>query len=269
MALKDIAVHVDDSARCEARVDLALALAKRDGAGLRGVFAQSDPNVPGVIRDWPTQYFREAGARVKAMFHDRAAQAGVAVRWHEVPSGEHAYIIRQVTAAAAHADLIVMGQHDPEKAHGLVPPDLVEQVVLHSGRPVLIVPYVGKFPTVGERPLIAWNDGREAARALNDALQLASHVKECRLVIIGSRRGGFGEDEVVHHLACHGIKAEIEHLVAEEIGVMDLLLSRVADTGADLLVMGAHGNYGFPNLHRGGGTRYVLGHMTVPVLMSH
>ena len=33
--------------------------------------------------------------------------------------------------------------------------------------------------------------------------------------------------------------------------------------------MGAHGHYGFPYLHRGGSTREILGHMTVPVLMSH
>lgn len=50
---------------------------------------------------------------------------------------------------------------------------------------------------------------------------------------------------------------------------MDILLSRVADHAIDLLVMGAHGHYGFPYLHRGGSTRHILRHMTVPVLMSH
>jgi len=50
---------------------------------------------------------------------------------------------------------------------------------------------------------------------------------------------------------------------------MDMLLNRVADLGCDLLVMGAYGNYGFPYLNRGGGTRHILQHMTVPVLLSH
>ncbi len=268
MGLKDIAVHVDDSPRCEARLEMAIAIAARHGASLRGIFAQRDPNVPGVINDWPTPYFTEALERVKANFHDRLAKAGVASRWHEVRSGEQAWIIKQVSAAAAHADLILMGQHDPE-TKPLVPADLAEQVVLHCGRPALVVPYVGTFATVGERPLIAWNDSREAVRALNDALPLIAGAKEVRLVVIDGRKHGYGEDEVVHHLQCHGLKPEVEHLVAEDIGIMDLILSRVADNGSDLLVMGAHGNYGFPNLHRGGGTRYVLGHQTVPVLMSH
>jgi hypothetical protein len=33
--------------------------------------------------------------------------------------------------------------------------------------------------------------------------------------------------------------------------------------------MGAHGQIGFPFVSRGGGTRYIMQHMTVPVLMSN
>lgn len=269
MGLRDIAVHIDDSARCEVRLDIAVQLARRHGASLRGVFGQSDPNVPGIIKDWPTQYFKEAGERAQALFASKIAKAGLDGRFTAVPSGEHAYIIKQVTNVASYADLIVMGQHDPDKGHGLVPTDLAEQVILQCGRPALVIPYTGKFEEIGQRPMIAWNSGREAARALNDALPLMAGAKQARLVVIDGRRGGYGEDEVVHHLALHGIGAEIERLVADDIGVMDLLLSRVADTASDLLVMGAHGGYGFPNLNRGGGTRYILGHMTAPVLMSN
>ncbi len=269
MALKDIAVHVDDSARCEVRLDLALALAQKNGASLRAIFAQSDPNVPGVIKDWPTEYFKEARDRVEALVKDKAAKAGVNARFTVIPSGEHAYIVKQLTNAAACADLIVMGQHDPEKGYGLLPIDLVEQVILHAGRPALVIPYAGRFSDVGQRPLIAWNAGREAARALNDGLMIMAGAQNARLVVIAGRRGGYGEGEMVEHLSYHGVTADVERLVADDIGVMDLLLSRAADTGAELLVMGAHGGFGFPNFNRGGGTRYILQHMTVPVLLSH
>jgi nucleotide-binding universal stress UspA family protein len=73
---------------------------------------------------------------------------------------------------------------------------------------------------------------------------------------------------VVRHLADHGITAKPEVLVVEDFGIMDLLLNRVSDRSADLLVMGAHGQIGFPFVSRGAGTRYILQHMTVPVLMS-
>lgn len=268
MGVRDIAVHLDDSARCAARLDMALTLAKVSFARVTGVFAQSDPNVPGIIASWPTEAFSQAMQRVHDGFLQAAAAAGVQCHWLAVPSGEHAYINRAVTLAAACADLVIMGQHESDRGHGLLPLDLAEQVILHSGRPVLMVPFAGHFDSVGRRPLIAWNGGRQAVRALHDALPLMSHARQATLVVIENGSSSIDEGPILQHLANHGINAEVERLVAEDIGVMDLLLARVADTGCDLLVMGAHGHYCFPRLNRGSGTRHILHHMTAPTLMS-
>jgi nucleotide-binding universal stress UspA family protein len=46
-------------------------------------------------------------------------------------------------------------------------------------------------------------------------------------------------------------------------------LSRAADLGADLIVMGAYGHSRVREMLFGGATRSVLRSMTVPVLMSH
>jgi nucleotide-binding universal stress UspA family protein len=48
-----------------------------------------------------------------------------------------------------------------------------------------------------------------------------------------------------------------------------VLLSRAADLGADLLVMGAYGHSRARELLLGGATRSILASMTIPVLMSH
>lgn len=66
----------------------------------------------------------------------------------------------------------------------------------------------------------------------------------------------------------HGIKVTAERLACEDIGVMDALLACAADLDADLLVMGAHGGLGLGFL-RNSGTRYILRHMALPVLMSN
>ncbi len=49
-----------------------------------------------------------------------------------------------------------------------------EQLALEAGLPVLVlvVPYAGRFDTVGKRVLVAWNAGREAARAIGDTMPL-------------------------------------------------------------------------------------------------
>ena len=71
------------------------------------------------------------------------------------------------------------------------------------------------------------------------------------------------------HLARHGVKAEIERTVSAGIPAGDVLLSRAADLGADLLVIGAYGHSRVRELLLGGVTRSILQSMTLPVLMSH
>ncbi len=53
------------------------------------------------------------------------------------------------------------------------------------------------------------------------------------------------------------------------IDVGNALLSLAADTGADLLVMGAYGHQRWREIILGGVTRRLLRSMTLPVLMSH
>lgn len=252
MALRDIAVHLDDSARCTLRLEIALGLARLHFATVTGVYAQSRPSDPEAAR---------------ARFDAAVAAAGDSGQWTPPPPGDDDVLVRHVATAATCADLMVMGQPDPDQA--LVPQDLVEHVLLHAGRPVLVIPFAGEFANLGRRPLIAWNGGRESARALHDALPLMSHARQARLVMIENGRTSIEEGPILQHLANHGIEGEVERLVAEDIGVMDLLLARLTDTGSDLLVMGAHGHLGLTGLHRGAGTRHILRHLTVPALMSH
>ena len=75
--------------------------------------------------------------------------------------------------------------------------------------------------------------------------------------------------DIALHLARHGVKAEATSTVAEDIDVGNTLLSRAADLGVDLIVMGCYGHSRARELMLGGATREILRHMTAPVLMSH
>jgi len=83
---------------------------------------------------------------------------------------------------------------------------------------------------------------------------------------------GHGElpgSDIALHLARHGVKAQIETTVSAGLPIGEVLLSRLADLGADLLVMGAYGHSRAREVLLGGATRSVLHSMTIPVLMSH
>ncbi|MCM0021433.1 MAG: universal stress protein, partial [Tagaea sp.] len=84
----------------------------------------------------------------------------------------------------------------------------------------------------------------------------------------GAERRVPGAD-IALHLARHGVTAEATTTHTDGMGVGDALLSRIADLGADLLVMGAYGHSRAREAVFGGATRDVLDRMTVPVLMSH
>lgn len=270
MSLKNLMVHLDLGERTDTRLNLAASLAHKHQARLVGVFGQrAQPQKVGVVASWPSQEYVAAREASKIAF-EKATTGLPQAEWLDVNRGSDAEVVSHIVGLARHFDLVVLGQHD-ERHKSNVPEDLVTEVVLECGRPVLVVPYAGSFAEVGKHPLIAWNNAREAAHALNDALPLLADCDEAMVLSFSARHDESVSScaEVVRHLATHRIAAKTEVMVVQDFGIMDLLLNRVTDRGADLLVMGAHGHIGFPFVSRGGGTRHILHHMTVPVLMSN
>lgn len=267
MTYKNLIVHMDSADRSAARLDVALALAKRWDARLVGVFAEVDAGLLGRAAETEVQAAYDAAG---ALFAERTAAAGITGVWRSLVHGNHHQVNQTVIDAARRADLVVLGQYDKEHRDSRAPADLAEQVIVNAGRPALVVPYAGSFDHVGKRVLVAWNGGRESARAANDALPLMDGAEKVVVMAMnpqGSRPlDGAG---LCEHLATHGIEADRELLEVKDIGVADYVLSHCADLGADLLVMGAFGHYGFPHMLRGGVTRDILQHMTLPVLLSH
>jgi nucleotide-binding universal stress UspA family protein len=75
--------------------------------------------------------------------------------------------------------------------------------------------------------------------------------------------------DIAAHLARHKVKAVAAQTVAPDEEVGDVILSRAADDGADLIVMGCYGHSRFRELVLGGASRHLFTHMTVPILASH
>lgn len=270
MALRNILVHLDGGARTPERLKLANMLSTRHGARLVGFFAQrAAAHRVGVVATWPTEEYAAAVAASKAQFADMT-KGNANVEWSDLNRGSEQQILQLMTDHARHYDLVVLGQDEEGEARK-VPAALVEQIIVESGRPVLVVPYAGHYADVGKRPLFAWNDSRTAARALNDSLSLLAKPCDATVVTFEQPNTTSGDTvaRILKHLTMHGVTAREDRLVVQDVGIMDMLLNRAAEHGSDLLVAGAFGGYGFPVLSRGSGTRFLLHHMTLPVLFSH
>lgn len=266
MSLKNMLVHLDFSGHSKARLELAVGLAQRHRARLTALHVVTHPFYEPQHAD-----SEERAARVQSDFEAAVAGAGVpcelvTVDW--TVAGVH--LAEVVNSHASCADLVIVGQTDPACRDRETPGDLPERVILGSGRPVLIVPYIASYTEFGNRVLVAWKPGRESARAVNDAIPLLAKADLVSIVAVNAADDAKVEGErLCVHLACHDIKARTEQATAAGISIGDVLLNRASVEGSDLLVMGAYAQLrlGAPVL--GEVARHILDHMTVPVLLSH
>lgn len=284
MAFKDIVVHLDTSQRSQVRLDVASALARRHGAHLTGFFVVDVPDstffyggaVPyasggvDLVSQMRTELI-DASKAIEAQFLAAIKREGLTGEWRisEGRSGQ------MIALHARYADLVVVGQpHDPAAREMERTDDVVVTALMSSGRPVLAVPYVGTFATVGDHVLVAWNASREATRAVNDAMPILQTAAKVTVLAINPRtgireHGDVPSADIALHLARHGVKAEAAHTVADRIPDGEALLSYAADIGADLIVAGGYGHSRARELVFGGVTQTLLREMTVPIFLSH
>jgi len=277
MSYKTILVHLNDPRRAEALLEPAIHLATRYNAHLLGMHVYASMPAPPVPMGYASSVLgsvvaqeRKQGEDIAATFSRMTESKPFVPEWHllKVPHVDLASIVMDHGRAA---DLIVAGQTDPD--WDLSPLlDFPERLALESGRPVLVVPYAGRYPRIGRNVVIAWKPGRESARAVFDALPLLQGAENVHILEIKERSGESTlapDTSIAASLARHGIKPTIRTSVAPDISVGDEILSRLSDLDADLLVMGAYGHSRMRELVFGGATRHIARHMTVPTLFSH
>lgn len=264
MCIKDILIYLDDSPACERRIDISLTLAQAQGAQVTGLsIATYDYYQPHYLRN------EEKIAAAGALLEVKAQAAGVGASCRSIESKVVGVTVRELLIRASHcSDLVVVGQEARREARAEA---LVEHLVTGGGRPVLVVPAAGHFPSVGTRVLVAWKDGREASRALHDAMPILMQAEQVTLLTVASDEESNQDqlERIQEHLQRHGIAARSEIQPATSATLADTLLNSSCEGGYDLLVMGAY----YPGSRRGSqlgkAAGQILREMTIPVLMSH
>jgi nucleotide-binding universal stress UspA family protein len=279
LTYRNILVHVDQTKACPKRIDAAINLALQYEAHLTGLYVMAEPSGASFVRGYlPPEIIEAIASRAEDLANRKLARFSAAAERNQVAfetridRGFDVELADILSMHARYADLLVVGQVDPDDAPA--GRHLPDQLVLACGRPVLLIPYIGPATMLGQRVVVAWDASREAARAVSDALPILEKASSVTVMTVNPRERDNGHGEVpgadiAVYLARHGVKVEVQRIDARDIDVGNLLLSRVADDGADLLVMGAYGHSRLREVVLGGATRTILGEMTVPVLMSH
>ena len=178
------------------------------------------------------------------------------------------------TMHAHYAVLIVVPSAAGANVDSGVAHEYFVNLLIGSGRPILVVPptYYAKAPIT--RAVIAWQPSRETARAVHDALPLLKTAKSVDILVIEPEIGEFAHGDqpgadIATHLAKHGLKVQVYVRPRMGHSVAASILQHAKEVGADLLVAGGYGHSRFREFMLGGVTRELLRATHLPVLFSH
>lgn len=277
MDYKTVLVQVDANPRSAARLQVARALAANFTAHLTALYAAN-----------PTKFL------MSPISPEAAVMVGQAIEWDDRrEANARAMVMAQCQNDGAHwdllvdrgppeaaclrhavyADLLVLGQTDPEGGSE-VPQNFAARVLCATSAPVLIVPHAGDISTVGQRILISWNASVQAARAVRGALPLLQRAAEVHIVTYDQGQDDLDDipmpgANLATYLMRHGVNATVLDASSGNSDVARLLLAQATELGSDLIVMGGYGHSRAFEIVMGGMTRSVLASMTIPVLLAH
>ncbi|QPF73498.1 universal stress protein [Roseateles sp. DAIF2] len=278
MSYRSLLVHLDGTPAGTARVTQAIDLAMHMDCHLVGLAPTGLLSMP--VAPEAAATLGQFNALAWELLQDQAQQAAGRFRAACAAAGlkscealiDTADIATSLVRHAHCSDLLILGQPNPAQVGHAQQRAITEQVLLHSARPTLLLPYAGRLGSLGRHALVAWDDSRESVRAVTDALPL---LRRAQVVTVLSWRESDVQEPMAQRLAAlrqwlawQGVQAETREERSSS-SVADALLSRAADLGCDLIVMGAYGHSRWTERVLGGATRGLLDAMTAPVLMSH
>jgi nucleotide-binding universal stress UspA family protein len=149
---------------------------------------------------------------------------------------------------------------------------LIEDVLLGAGRHLLLLPERAPATVAFDHAIVAWNGGREAARAVSEAIPYLTQAEMVSVLVIDEGQlvedhATIGED-LIEHLLHHGVGASLHH-VRKEDRVGATLIVEAQRRKADFIVMGGYGHSKLSEWLLGGTTYELMHESPLPILVAH
>ncbi len=279
MPIKTILVYVPSAKVVKTIMPMVTKIAETDKAHVVGLhIAQTAPlymelsaELPPDVYDKLNEASQKATEAARSAFEEAAKAQQLSYEWRYIDllfGASEAQIVSETHCA----DLILCAKPSDETADPWS--EFPETALLHSGRPVMLLPASQKDTSFGTHAVVAWNNTRESARAIFDSLDFlrkASTVRVLTMIENEDQRtiAEAGGANLLAVLSRQGIPARFDVSFAGDTGAGEILLSRLVDEGCDLLVMGGYSRSPLREMLFGGASRVILKETWVPTLMSH
>lgn len=272
--MRSILLHVDDDDCMEARLQIALDLARQFDAHLTCLQAVAYEfgvagDLYGTMAAQMAAIFRENADKVQEALEKRLSAEDV--RWEWLRSEGRA--ADQIARLAPLNDLVIVGAHN-QAGRTDFPSILASDLAMEVRVPILIAPADVAGLKVDRPAMIAWNGSEQSARALRAALPMLARASEVHLLWVEETKEKGPSDlpptDAAIYLARHGIEAIIDELYIDKgLSVADILQNASAVRNAAYLVMGAYGRSRLRERILGGVTRDMLTDPKLPLLVTH
>ncbi|MBD2842340.1 universal stress protein [Erythrobacter rubeus] len=272
--MKSILVHAADDNCMEARMQVALDIARATGAHITflqavsfEVFAPGDFYGSAMAAAMPR--IREAAKELREKIETDLANEDAAWEWQFMYGMAENRLLEQ---SALH-DLILVGPRDVGEEGSHRPSAMVGSLVMKAPIPVMVVPKETKRLDLNAPVMVAWNGSSEACVALRAAVPLLALASEVHLVSVAEEndkeRFDFPATEGAKYLSRHGIEAEIVEIPRGEAKISDTLFAAAEKRGCAMMVMGAYGHSRLAEMLLGGVTRRSLTDPQLPMFLAH
>ncbi|MEM9501378.1 MAG: universal stress protein [Pseudomonadota bacterium] len=271
--MKSLLLHIDGDSCMEARMQVALDIARATGAHITclqavsfEVFAPGDFYGSALAAAMPK--IKEAAEQLRAKIEKDLSNEDVSWEWQFLYGmAEH----RLLEQSALH-DLIIVGPNDiGEEGPGAS--RMVGELVLKAPVPVLVVPKSTKRLDVNAPMLVAWNGSSEACVALRAAAPLLACASKVFLASVAEesdkQRFDFPAVDGAQYLSRYGIDAEIVEVPRGKAKISDTLFSAAQMRDCSMMVMGAYGHSRLSEMLLGGVTRRSLSDPQLPIFLAH
>ena len=270
--MKSILVHIHDDAGQEARLQVALDLARASSGHISCVqvtpfeyYSGGDP-FGGVYAfadavDAIRALEREARTRIEAQL----AREGVSWDWRKFDGN----VIQTLIDQSRLMDVVVLSQPHTGSDAERPPLGIGGDVAIHARAPVLSVGAKAKGFDVTGNAMLAWNGSGEAANALRLSLPLLHHAGMVHIVEVSDDTRGLPSTEASAYLSRHGIASELHEWPAKGRKVDVALLHAAVELDAAYMVLGAYGHSRLRETILGGVTRDLIRTSHLPLLLAH
>jgi nucleotide-binding universal stress UspA family protein len=275
--IKHILIPQDGSDHSSAALDYGIWLARRTGAKITGLYVVDIVTLEGPLLhdisgslgfepylNFSTkmrEVLEARGEDILTGFVERCEKEGIG---HEC-SLASGVVVSEISERAKVADLVIMGRFgvNVEFEYGLLG-STTEGVIRRASKPVLVVPDRFSEPA---RPLLAYDGGATAAKAMHSAAELVKTLglSLTVLAVAGGEEGDRLLSEAKEYLKPYGVEAEYK---SREGAAYREIVSCYEDGGYDMLFMGVSHHSRIVEMVLGSTTEHVVRAVEGPVFLE-